>query len=127
MIKKSGALFLIISMLMVLLSGCAKKPATIKGTVTDEDGEPLGGAAIFSVPQRYSTLTDTLGNFSLEGVEPGQYSLLAKLGDDSTLATVGLVEPGQILVTTIVIKKQPPPSPPPPSGGAGPGRGPSCR
>jgi len=114
MIQKRGALLLAIVILALLLAGCAKKPAVIKGTVTDEDGQPLGGAAIFSVPQRYSTLTDTLGNFSLDGVEPGQYSLLAKLGDDSTLATVGLVEPGQVLVTTIVIKKQPPPPPPPP-------------
>jgi len=100
--------------LIIALAGCAKKPAIIKGAVTDEDGKPLGGAAIFSVPQRYSTLTDTLGQFTIDGVESGQYSLLAKLGEDSTMVNIGLVEPGQVLVTTIVIQIAPPPPPPPP-------------
>jgi hypothetical protein len=103
-----------ILLLNILLVGCAKKPAAIKGTVTDEDGNPLAGAAVFSVPQRYSTLTDTLGQFSIDGVESGQYSLLAKLGDDSTMTNIGLVEPGQVLVTTIEIRIAPPPPPPPP-------------
>ena len=99
--KKYRIGLLSILLLNILLVGCAKKPATIKGTITDEDGNPLAGAAVFSVPQRYSTLSDTLGQFAIDGVESGQYPLLAKLGDDSTMINIGLVEPGQVLVTTI--------------------------
>jgi len=108
--KRRIGLLSILSLILVF-AGCAKKPAIIKGTVTDENGKPLGGAAIFSVPQRYSTLTDTLGQFTIDGVESGQYSILAKLGEDSTMVNIGLIEPGQVLVTTIVIKIAPPPPP----------------
>jgi len=96
-----------------IIAGCAEKPAVIKGTVTDEEGQPLGGAAVFSIPQRYSTLTDTLGNFTLDGVEAGQYSLMAKLGNDSALVDLGLIEPGQVLITKVIIQKAPPPPPEP--------------
>jgi hypothetical protein len=99
---------------IIIFSGCAEKPAIIKGTITDENGNSLAGAAVFSVPQRYSTLSDTLGNFTMEGVEAGQYSLLAKLGNDSSLVNLGTIEPGQVLITTVVIKKIPPPPPPEP-------------
>ena len=110
--KNCGIWISVFLIIIILAGGCAKKPAIIKGTITDEEGVPLGGAAIFSVPQRYSALTDTLGNFFIEGVEPGQYSILAKLGDDSTLVELGLIEPGQVLVTTIIIKEELPPPPP---------------
>lgn len=104
----------IITIALSIISGCAQKPAVIKGKVTDEEGKALAGAALFSVPQRYSCLTDTAGEFMISGVEAGQYSLLAKLGNDSTLANLGLIEPGQVMVIPIVIKKAPPPPPPPP-------------
>jgi hypothetical protein len=104
----------ILTLIMLFLLNCAEKPAVIKGTVTDEKGELQKGAAVFSIPQKYSTLTDTLGNFIIEGVEPGQYSLLTKLGEDSTVVNLGLIEPGQVMVTTIILKKEPPPPPPPP-------------
>ena len=74
MFKKYRICFLGLTFLLLVIASCAKKPAVIKGTVTDDEGKPLGGAAIFSVPQRYSTLTDTLGQFTIEGVEAGQYS-----------------------------------------------------
>jgi len=114
MLKKRWIRLLGLLLIASILSGCAKKPAEIKGTVTNEKGEPLGGAAIFSVPQRYSTLSDTLGQFSIEGVESGQYAILAKFGEDSSLVNLGLIEPGEVLVTNVVIRITPPPPPPPP-------------
>ncbi|MCP4583146.1 MAG: carboxypeptidase regulatory-like domain-containing protein [candidate division Zixibacteria bacterium] len=113
MLKNCLIWFLGLLLILSIIASCAKKPAVIKGTVTDEKGEPLGGAAIFSVPQRYSTLTDTLGQFSIEGVESGQYAVLAKLGEDSSLVNLGLIEPGQVLVTNVVIQITPPPPPEP--------------
>jgi hypothetical protein len=114
MLKKRWIWILGFVLFVLFLSGCAKKPAEIKGTVTDENGKPLAGAAIFSVPQRYSTLSDTLGQFIIKSVESGQYAILAKYGEDSTLVNLGLIEPGRIMVTTVVINTAPPPPPPPP-------------
>lgn len=114
MLKVLGKYSILAATVFILFLSCAKKPAVIKGKVTDEEGKPLAGAALFSVPQRYSTLTDTLGEFTISGVEAGQYALLAKLGDDSTLVNVGIIEPGETMVIPIIIKKAPPPPPPPP-------------
>ncbi|NLI15584.1 MAG: carboxypeptidase regulatory-like domain-containing protein [candidate division Zixibacteria bacterium] len=108
----AGSLSVIV-VIGALLAGCAKKPANIKGTVVDNDGKPLGGAAVLSVPQRYSVLTDTLGNFIMERIEPGQYSLLVRFGNDSTLVNIGTIEPGEDKVTSITLTITPPPPPPP--------------
>lgn len=102
------------ALVLVAIAGCAKKPAVVKGTVTDEEGTPLAGAAVFTVPQRYSTLTDVKGSFIMEGIEPGQYSLLVKFDDDSTLVNLGVIEPGQVMITSVIVKKTAPPPPPPP-------------
>jgi hypothetical protein len=111
---KSLRIWLVLAVIIVVtILSCAKKPALIKGTVVDDKGKPLGGAAVLSVPQRYNALTDTLGAFSIEGVEPGQYSLLVKYGNDSTLINIGLIEPGEAKVTSIVVTITPPPPPPP--------------
>jgi hypothetical protein len=104
---------LILGLLFILLfNGCAKKPATVKGNVIDDKGAPLGGAAVLTVPQRYSTLTDTLGNFIMERIEPGQYSLLVRFGNDSVLVNLGSIEPGEEKTTSITLKITPPPPPP---------------
>ncbi len=103
--------FFVIAGISLMLS-CAQKPSSIEGKIIDEDGNPLAGAAVFSVPQRYSTLSDTLGNYKIEGIESGQYSLLAKLGDDSTLVNIGFIEAGIKIQKDIEIKLAPPPPPP---------------
>ncbi len=103
----------IITIIVTLNAGCAKKPANLKGSVVDDNGKPLAGAAVISVPQRYSTLTDTLGSFMMERIEPGQYSLLVKFGNDSTLENIGTIEPGEDKTISITLKIAPPPPPPP--------------
>lgn len=111
--RYSGNLFCILAIMAVMFAGCAKKPANIKGTVVDDKGKPLAGAAVLSVPQRYSTLSDTLGNFVMERIEPGQYSLLVRFGNDSTLENIGIVEPGEDKTISITLTIAPPPPPPP--------------
>ncbi len=103
--------WVVIGLAAGLVSACAKKPAVIKGVVQDDKGAPLGGAAVYSVPQRYQTLTDTLGRFSIESVEPGQYSLLVKFGADSTIINLGIIEPGEIKEAAIAVSITPPPEP----------------
>lgn len=93
---------------------CAKKPAVIKGVVQDDKGEPLGGAAVYSIPQRYQALTDTLGQFRIESVEPGQYALLVKFGLDSAIINLGTIEPGETKDAAITVVITPPPAEPKP-------------
>ncbi len=103
--------------ILLALAGCAKKPATIKGRVTDADGKALAGAAIFTVPQQQSTLTDSSGFFVFEEVPPGEYSILGKYEADSTVKLIGQIGPGEIVSCDLVIFKTeppPPPLPPPP-------------
>ncbi|MEE9553935.1 MAG: carboxypeptidase-like regulatory domain-containing protein [candidate division Zixibacteria bacterium] len=96
-------------------AGCAKKPATIKGKVTNAEGQPLAGAAIFTIPQQMSVLSDTSGNFIFDDVVPGEYSLLAKFDSDSTVKIIGEIGPGATMTVDLVIfKSEPPPPPPPP-------------
>lgn len=106
---------LTVSILAIVWAGCAKKPAIIKGKVTNAEGKPLAGAAIFTIPQQMSVLSDTLGNFLFEDVPPGEYSLMAKFDTDSTIKIIGDVDPGAtITVDLVVFKTEPPPPPPPP-------------
>jgi hypothetical protein len=78
-------------------SGDGAKPATdaqgsIKGRVTDEAGQPLAGANIFARSLRnhfVNATTDDEGEFTLDNVERGPYSLWASLPgyyDSSLLA-----------------------------------------
>jgi hypothetical protein len=101
-------------MVILLLGGCAKKPATIKGRVTDADGKALAGAAIFTIPQQQGVLSDSSGFFIFEEVPPGEYSILGKFGADSTVKLIGQVKPGEVLNYDLIIFKAPPQAPPPP-------------
>lgn len=100
--------------MVVVLAGCSKRPATIKGRVIDSDGNALAGAAVFTVPQQFSTLTDSAGFFLFEDIPPGEYSLLAKFDSDSTAKLIGALRPGEVVSYDMVIYKAPPPPPPPP-------------
>ncbi len=105
---------IVIGLVIGLVLSCAKKPAVIKGVVQDDKGTPLGGAAVYSIPQRYQALTDTLGKFSMESVEPGQYALLVKFGNDSTIINLGVIEPGETKEAAIAVSITPPPQEPEP-------------
>ena len=110
----SSRLILFALAVVILVSGCAKKPGTIKGRVTDSQGNPLGGAAVMTIPQNSAALTDTLGNFIIVEVTPGEYSLMAKFDNDSTVKLIGEIRPGGSVTADIVLFKAPPPPPPPP-------------
>jgi len=89
--------------IIILILGCSsKKPAIIKGTVTDESGVPKSGAVVNTTPQRYSTITDTLGHFIIVGVEPGKYSLMARSGNDSAFSNLGMIDSGMTVVARVI-------------------------
>ena len=57
--------------------------ATVEGAVTGPDGKPVSGSSVTLIPDpvresRYrSTITDDKGEYSLKGVAPGKYRMLA--------------------------------------------------
>lgn len=61
----------------------AAKPVrgkTIKGVVTDKDGEPLIGVTIMAKGSTNGAITDLDGNFTLQNVAPGQVVNLTYVG-----------------------------------------------
>jgi hypothetical protein len=58
-------------------SGNPPKPGSISGTVTaDLSGQPLAEASVLVEGTQASATTDAAGRFRLDGIAPGQYSLL---------------------------------------------------
>jgi Carboxypeptidase regulatory-like domain len=49
----------------------ARRPYTIRGTITDTTGRPLTGAVVAIASERRSTLTDSTGQYQLAGLSPG--------------------------------------------------------
>lgn len=81
-------LYLSFFIAMLLLAACNEDTiqpqafGTINGQVVNkEDLSPLGGVAISTTPTTNSTLTDAFGNFRLEDIPVGTYSVKAELND----------------------------------------------
>ncbi len=65
-----------------LLAGWAQ--VTIRGSVLDEDGEPVVGGTVLLLPIRKGTLTNAEGLFSLDNIKPGTYTLqVSAIGIDT--------------------------------------------
>ncbi len=75
--KKS--LFIVISLLTFLVTAKAQKTYNITGIVTDEKDVPIAGATVFLADSRKATSTDIDGKFNLNQVQPGKYTLVAKM------------------------------------------------
>lgn len=65
-----------LSMLLVLGSTLSAQ-TTVLGRVTDSAGEAVSGANVELVPPGRIAKTDSQGNFELDGVAPGEYTLTA--------------------------------------------------
>ena len=65
---------------------------TISGTVTEEGtGTPIAGASVSTQPATTIAISDTQGNYKIDDVAPGSYTLTASASgytDDSTNVTV---------------------------------------
>ena len=69
--RLSASFFRYVMLLAFVLSGMAAQAAIVKGTVTDEAGEPLIGATVMVAGSSTGTATDYDGNFSID-VEQGK-------------------------------------------------------
>ena len=100
--------------LIFLLGGAAYVTAqpTIKGKVTDIDGQPLPGVAVLVTGTSNGTMTDDSGNYSLSGLNKGDVILFTSLGMgdqtfncDGSLSRLNVVmkEDATFLEETIVV------------------------
>jgi len=93
---------------LLLLAGCNEDTiqpqafGTIEGQVVNRDDlTPLEGVAISTTPTTNSTLTDIFGNFKLENVTVGTYSVKAEKDDFLTKlegVTVNVNNTGEVVI-----------------------------
>ncbi|MDY6972121.1 MAG: GEGP motif-containing diheme protein [Thermodesulfobacteriota bacterium] len=74
----------------------AIKSGNLTGKVTDRDtGEPVSGCKVTTDKWGYAVLTDSKGDYSLTGIKPDTYTLMASaIGYDLTTSTVVVVTEG---------------------------------
>lgn len=74
---------IVISALFLLLTNCTSTiTGEIGGTVIDSsDGSPIPYANVITEPPTSSVTTDTDGKYSIFGVRPGEYTMVAIKGD----------------------------------------------
>ena len=70
-------LFVWTGIFICLLSSYSQKPYTIAGLISDEDGLPLPGASVVISPGSMGVVSGTDGRYSISGVQPGDYLLVA--------------------------------------------------
>ena len=85
--------------LAVLLAGCQEDTinptsfGTIWGVVTNTDGQAVAGAQVETSPSSSIVLTDSSGQFTIEGVAAGEYAVTVRLVNfKNESATVTVVE-----------------------------------
>ena len=71
---------LIVSVLLFGGAVMAYAQPSIKGKVTDTDGQPLPGVAVLVSGTSNGTMTDDNGNYTLSGLKKGDVVLFTSLG-----------------------------------------------
>lgn len=86
--------------LFLLLSAAQLKAHSLRGSVKDDEGEPLPGVAVYIDQTSYGVVTNAKGEFFME-LKPGDYQIVfTSLGYESKTVTVS-VPPSQILDITL--------------------------
>ncbi len=87
---------LVFALVLLLSAGLAfaQETGRIEGKVTREDGTPLGGVSVQIEGSDRSVLTDSEGNYRIDGVAPGTYTLQFSLLDRSATEANVTVEAG---------------------------------
>jgi len=77
-LKKLLLLSLLLSLTFTIFAQSGKD-ATIKGLLTNDQGESLAGASISLPDHTAKTISDTRGQFTLQGIRPGKRILIISL------------------------------------------------
>lgn len=65
--------------LLIGLSSYAQTGYTISGVIKDKTGQPLPGAGVYLASYKTATVADNNGQFSLTGLQPGNYDVLIEM------------------------------------------------
>ncbi len=68
---------IIAALLLMGTYASAQVSVSVYGSVTDNLGEPIGGASVFLEGTELGAQTDFDGNYEIRGVAPGSYNLIA--------------------------------------------------
>lgn len=101
---KPGCLFLLLSVVLsIVVKG---QGATIRGQVTDEEGQPLIGASVTLQEQQTGVITDVRGIYQMD-LTPGGYTLIfSHLGFRARTHQVNL-PPGEQRILNVVLSVLP--------------------
>jgi len=87
------------ALLLMWVAGAAQQAPVLRGTVTDEHGEPVIGATVSVAGGNALTVTDADGAFSVSGIAPGTTLTVTYLG--YAPATVTVNDKGDLLAVTL--------------------------
>jgi len=102
---------------MGLFALVANAQFSVSGKVSNADGQPISEAEVYLKPQGQFVLTDGAGNFSIENLESGDYTLVVfafeykvneqeiRISED-TLVNVGLEPLGERLSEVIITQER---------------------
>lgn len=82
----------------------AAQNATISGVVLDQNKAPLTGATVVLEGTNYGAMTDGDGNDTIDGVKPGDYTLLVNYVSYDKFQQVLAVTAGEKMVVDIGMK-----------------------
>ncbi len=83
----------ILSSIFILLAGQLFSQATINGTILDEQGEPVFGAAVLLTNSNTGTATNEVGQFSFDNIALGDQEIeISYLGYTTKVMTIAVKE-----------------------------------
>ncbi len=101
-----SALWLVLLVAAALPAAAQPATATLTGTVTDTDGQPLPGANVFLTQSQRGTISNAEGRFRLANVPLGAYRLVASIiGYETKSEDLVLREPGEVRTVNFRLKE----------------------
>ena len=92
-------------LLALLTTGAAfAQTATVRGTITDQNGDPLPGAAVRIVDTAIGAQSDADGEYSITNVPPGEQTIIATFVGFVDVTEVVTVSAGQTVVVDFVLQ-----------------------
>ncbi|TMU87402.1 hypothetical protein FGG79_04555 [Bacillus sp. BHET2] len=85
-------------------------PGTLTGNVTNDSGDPIAGATVnvqTSSSIILTTVTDSNGSYTVEGLAPGNYTISASSPNYQTQLTGAVIESNTITTTNFVLPPNP--------------------
>ena len=87
-------IYFILALMVFVIAGCLQTAGDLKGKVTDSAGAAAGaGVYVYITENNYAAATDSQGNYRINGVALGSYTVRAVSGTWTGSAAVTLSDP----------------------------------